>query len=80
MRKISILGLLVVGAALAVPASVAPQRGRLLRPELLRAIRKTVAVTPDQQHGLGMFRNRAGAVAARSGAAAAADPATRPLH
>ena len=34
-------------------------RGRLLRPELLRAMRTTVAVTPDQQYGLGLYRNRA---------------------
>jgi D-alanyl-D-alanine carboxypeptidase len=33
-------------------------RGRLLRPELLRAMRTTVAVTPQQQYGLGVFRNR----------------------
>lgn len=34
-------------------------RGRLLRPELLRAMRTTVAVTPFQQYGLGLYRNRA---------------------
>jgi D-alanyl-D-alanine carboxypeptidase len=34
-------------------------RGRLLRPELLRAMRTTVAVTPDQQYGLGLYRTRA---------------------
>jgi D-alanyl-D-alanine carboxypeptidase len=33
-------------------------RGRLLRPELLRAMQTTVAVTPFQQYGLGLYRNR----------------------
>jgi D-alanyl-D-alanine carboxypeptidase len=33
--------------------------GRLLRPELLRAMRTTVAVSPYQQYGLGLYRNRA---------------------
>jgi D-alanyl-D-alanine carboxypeptidase len=33
-------------------------RGRLLRPDLLRAMRTTVRVTPEQQYGLGLYRNR----------------------
>jgi D-alanyl-D-alanine carboxypeptidase len=32
--------------------------GRLLRPELLKAMRTTVAVTPHQRYGLGLYRNR----------------------
>lgn len=32
--------------------------GRLLRPELLREMRTPVLVTPEQQYGLGLYRNR----------------------
>jgi D-alanyl-D-alanine carboxypeptidase len=35
-------------------------RGRLLRPDLLRAMKTTVAVTPQQRYGLGLIRSRYG--------------------